>query len=138
MGYSSSPFQLAKNYMPTDAIIVGHDADVSHATTTWTLKKSIVLTGILNPKSLFRFKFDLRLTAGIGTAYGQIRRNGVIIGTEQSTGNTAFTTYTQDIVVTGWKRGDSIELWLKAATADSSTARNFRLCGLGSEFEHGV
>ena len=138
MGYSSSPNQLAKNYMPTDDIIVGHDADISYASTTWSLKKSIVITGILNPKSLFRFKFDLRLTAGIGTAYGQIRRNGSIVGTEQSTGNTAFTTYSEDIASTNWIRGDVIELWLKAAVADSATARNFRICGLGSEFEHGV
>ena len=71
-----------------------------------------------------RIKFDLSDNNGAGTTYGRIYVNGIAVGTEQSTGISAFTTYSEDIAV---NNGDLVQLYCKRDAGVGGTTRNFRL-----------
>lgn len=59
-------------------------------------------------------------------AYARIYRNGLAVGTEQSTIQTTYQAYAEDIA--DWERGDKIQLYVKAgAVGTISSVRNFRI-----------
>lgn len=74
-----------------------------------------------------RIKFDLYTDDAGVTAYGRIYRNGVAVGTERSTTSTSAVTFSEDL--SGWSRGDTLELWIKQGTNNSEYIRggNVRL-----------
>jgi len=72
-----------------------------------------------------RVKFDIKSEAG-GTAYGRIYVNGVAVGTERTTTETTYQTYSEDIAV---EHGDLVQLYMKiiGGGGENWYARNFRL-----------
>jgi hypothetical protein len=58
-----------------------------------------------------------------GTAYGQIYKNGVAVGTQRTTSSEAGVWFMEDLSVV---TGDTIELWIKTAgsSGDNTTYIN--------------
>jgi hypothetical protein len=102
-----------------------HTAEVHNDSVVYSKKKTITITyGLLG---IQRFKFELKSNAGTYTVYAKIMRNGVLIGSEQSTVSSSYSYKTQDITQ-DWAHGDTCELWLKADVDSSCYARNFKIC----------
>ncbi len=75
---------------------------------------------------VIRIKFDLRGSVAGYTVYGKIYRNGVAVGTEQSTTSETFVTKTEDI--SGWSIDDNLQLYIKGNFGWSRVfAQNLRL-----------
>ena len=85
-----------------------HDAEVGLNIGFWTLAKKITFTDGM--QGSWRVYFDLRTQVAGWHAYGQIRRNGVVIGTIQDTILITYTTYEEDFVI-NLAQGDSLEIW---------------------------
>ena len=107
----------------SDVLLASNDAEVSHNTTTYTKKKEfVVLVG-----GKYRVTFDLKRVGSASTVYGQIYKDGVALGTEQSTISGMYVTKTEDLAL---EAGCLCQLYLKVADpADESHAINFRLKG---------
>jgi len=81
----------------------------------------------VNRTGIVRVKFDLLLTNNsYPSAYARIYKNGVAVGTERSTNQTSYQTYSEDIAVT---KGDLIQLYYKMdqPTQTSISVQNFRV-----------
>ena len=137
MGYTiTAPYQDLF-YIPTDVeLAVNNTEYVNNSSdpafffkqTSFRLENTIITTG------KFRYKFDMK-TSG-NQVLGQIYRNGIAVGTEQSTVNPVYTTFTEDINTTNWKLGDTIELWTRRVLAGRDVyVKNFKICGLGSQWQ---
>lgn len=114
-----TPAKLA-NYAVGNILFHSHDAEVTHNNNTYTKKKSIYL-----PRGgTLRIKFDLKKTIA-NYCGGQIRRNGVAVGSVQETNSLAYVTFSQDI--SGWSSGDYLELWIATDSSYEVYARNLRL-----------
>ena len=75
-------------------------------------------------------KFDMASAVNGTAVHGQIWCNGVALGTNQSTMSLSYTTYSQNLrtdLYYGFKPGDLIQLYVKAAGACNVIYRNFRL-----------
>jgi hypothetical protein len=109
--------------------IISHDDETSTANTAYTKLKTITLGAHVLSGRQLKIQFDLKMNTDGNPpyAYGQIRRNGDVIGTEQTNGTDAYETFSEDI--TGWYAGDTIELWAKAISTYTAYVRNFRVCG---------
>ena len=53
---------------------------------------------LLAREGALRVKFDLRVEAAGGTAFGRIYVNGIAVGVERSNTSATFITYTEDII----------------------------------------
>ena len=93
-----------------------HNAEASTDSTSYVKLKTITLTNGLVGQH--RIKFDMRATSDSYIVYGRIYRNGVALGTEQSTISTTYVTFSQDITQT-WNPGDTLELWVKCTLAET-------------------
>lgn len=83
----------------------------------------------------FRIKFDLRTTSDAHLAYGRVYKNGVAVGTEQSTNSETYVTKSEDIG--NWEADDTIELWIKIAQAGiTAIIKNFRIYGEMAAIEY--
>jgi len=85
-----------------------------------------VRQGRVGKAAKLRVKFDIKTAGGGATAYGRIYKNGVAVGTERSTGETTYQTFSEDI--DGWSPGDLVQLYVK--TSDGVQAvyyRNFEI-----------
>jgi hypothetical protein len=135
MGYAGQ-VQGPKTYYPSDAVIA-EDATTTMVTTAAYAKfKSLILVAHIGSSSKFRFYFEMIEPAGPGNSvYGQIYRNGIAVGTEQVLSLAVWTGYTEDINTTNWTIGDTVELWCKYVNFNFPYCRNFRLEGVGSEWE---
>lgn len=93
-------------------------------TTGWVKYKELgpVPDGILN--GTLRIAFDMNETSA-GTSHGQIRRDGVVVGTDNSTTGSGFTTFSEDIG--DWMGGDTIELWAYHTAGAFGNVKNFRV-----------
>jgi len=108
-----------------------HDAEASTVGSGYTKLKTITLTfGLLGEQ---RFYFDIKFVDNGGegtTAYGKIYRNGIALGTEQSTSSTTYVTKNEDLIQI-WNPGDTVELWCKTDDGgedDEVYVENFRIC----------
>lgn len=72
-----------------------------------------------------RIKFDLKTNYLTRKFYGQLKRNGVDVGTEQEEPGTSYQTKSQDI--SGWSEGDTLELWCHGTLSEGGWCRNFRI-----------
>ncbi len=101
-----------------------HDAEVGPINNSnYVLAKTITLTnGLIGQQ---RFLVDIKITNASYIGYAILRKNGVDIGTEQSTSSGTYVTKSQDITQT-WNPGDICELWLKCANT-FIRAQNFRI-----------
>jgi hypothetical protein len=71
----------------------------------------------------YRIKFALKSGTGGATSYGKIYKNGVAFGTERTTTSTTYTTYSEDLTVSG---GDLIQLYIHGNTVDTAYGKEFR------------
>ncbi len=104
-------------------------ADTTRGTSSTTPVKVKQIT-YYGPAGYMRIKFDLVETLGTGgTTYGRVYRNGVAVGTEQTTQSLSWVTKTQDIE--GWSAGDQVQLyiWHTEATGNAGSCRYFRIYG---------
>ena len=138
MGYVSRQKYYLKCYVPSDDIIVSSVAVTLNAVTDWVKVKEIQLAAPVVSNSTFRFVFTLAHTdGGAGIVYGQIRRNGVIVGSlfQRDNGEPPLVC-TEDIATSTWVVGDTIEFWSKATAFSRVSLYNAYIKGLGSEFEN--
>jgi hypothetical protein len=71
---------------------------------------------------------SFELKADAYTAYGRVYRNGVAVGTEQST--TSGTYVVKGETISGWANGDKIQLYIHHLNGDNTAfAENFRIYG---------
>lgn len=120
-----SPSELVK--VASANIRNSHDdpiLDIHGDNATYVIQKTITLTnGLLGSA---RFLFDLQSDDDTYAVKGQIYRNGVALGTEQ-TSTDAYVTKSEDITQ-DWQPGDTCELWVVASgTTQSASIRNFRI-----------
>ena len=102
-----------------------HNAAVSSNSADYVKVKTITLTyGLLGQQ---RFLFDLATDEVGATAYGQIYRNGVALGSGQTETSLVYVTKTENITQV-WNPGDTCELWIHGSGGtDSAFVQNFRI-----------
>lgn len=131
MGYANTQIAI-KTYVASDDIINSNDAVKTITSDTYVSAKEITLGSDIGSTSLFRFTYDIqRLVGGVSNAV--IYRNGVA----QSGGNSnagGWATFTEDLPTTNWAVGDVISLMCHGTLGNQMQCRNFRICGLGSEW----
>lgn len=88
---------------------------------SWTMKKEIAI----GHGGTLRIKFDLKTINVVNNAKAKIYKNGVAVGTEQSTNSNVYATYSEDLA--GWLPGDLVQLYVYNAVANMAYIRNFRL-----------
>jgi len=108
---------------PSDILRQSADTERSECGTSYVKVKEITI----RVSGIMRMKFDLKKN-GIGTGFGQIFKDGVAFGSEQSeAAGGAYVTKSQDLKVV---TGELIQLFLKDSSADGGSctfAENFRL-----------
>lgn len=119
--------ELSNKYAISDDLLHSHDAEYWGTAASYTKKKTITLDTLSLSPSTIRVKFDLKAESGT-TGYGRVYKNGVAIGTEQSTTSTSYVTFSEDL---SFEMGDTLELWVKDGTAGSTFVGcvNFRVYG---------
>ena len=131
MGYANTQIAI-KTYVASDDIIISNDAVKTITSDTYVIAKEIKLGADIGASSLFRFSYDMqRLVGGVANAY--ISRNGVA----QSGGNTnmgGWANFIEDLPTTNWAVGDVICLNCHGTLGNQMQVRNFRICGIGSEW----
>jgi len=103
-----------------DILLQSADTFREESGSSYVKHKSIKVT----KGGTYRIKFDLAHQTGLYTSYGRIYRNGVAVGTERTTTETDWQTYSEDI--SGWAPGDEIQLYMKSEDQDAY-CRNFRV-----------
>ncbi|MBW2648963.1 MAG: hypothetical protein JRC53_03965 [Deltaproteobacteria bacterium] len=115
-----------------DLLQVKSDAETTEASASYVKHKEIVI----GRTGTYRVKFDLKTSQSGYRVYGRIYRNGVAVGTEQSTTSDSYVTMSEDI--SGWSAGDLLQLYLKAHDAGPApTVRNLRVYA-GESIQHTV
>lgn len=113
--------------VPSDNVHSSHDAEIMTQTTDYVKVKTITFIG--GGITRARVSFEGYVNSYYETYYGQLRKNGVNIGAEQSiTSNTSYKLFSQDLTL-NIKSGDTLELWVKRTGSASLRAytRNFRV-----------
>ncbi len=105
-----------------DILFVKSDGAANGNEEAFTKRKEI---WIANDGTL-RVKFDLRVTAG-KTAHGRVYKNGVAVGTDQTTTSASYVTFSEDIA--GFANGDLVQLYayIIDPAGNLYTVGNFRL-----------
>jgi hypothetical protein len=120
--------KFIQRYAIGESALVSHDAETSTGSTSYVKLKTITLGSYVLVGRTMRIKFDIHNSStGPPYAYGRIYRNGVAVGTERSTPSSTYVTFSEDVL--GWSAGDTVELWVKAASTYTAYVRNFRICG---------
>ena len=105
-----------------DLLEASADTEYNASPTTYTKKKEIRL----GRAGAYRIKFDLNSGTAGEIAYGQIYKNGVAVGLEQSNDTTTYVTKSEDIG--NWEAGDLCQLYVRrTSTAYINYWRNFRV-----------
>ena len=81
--------------------------EVSTTSETWVKLKEIQV----EEKRIYRIKFKLRTSDANYPSSGVIRKNGVEVGTQQTTASTSYVEYSEDIA--GWVAGDLLQIYGK-------------------------
>ncbi len=110
-------------YTASDYVLLASASAIGATPSTgYTKVKEITIPG----SGALRIKFDL---AGYGASiavYGQVYRNGVAIGTEQSETSSIAVTKSEDI--SGWYPGDFCQLYTKGTSSSPSLNwKNFKI-----------
>lgn len=111
------------------------DAELTHAYNDWTKIKELTLAYGANLKKIaatLRIKYQLycnNSASPVPQCHGQIRRNGVIVGTEFTCDGLAGWCAVTSEDIAGWSAGDTIELWGKRTnqSAPSPKSRDLRV-----------
>jgi len=111
-----------ETYTAGDNLMISADTEQSKTGTSYTKVKEIRISR----GGTLRIKFDLKSSVS-GAVYGRIYRNGVAVGTEQTTSSQTYVTESEDI--DGWSSGDLCQLYYMVHIAGgySVFVKNFRL-----------
>jgi hypothetical protein len=126
-------------YWVDDNVLANHSDEVSTTNNFDTWTKSIVLFVPIQIWSRFRYKVDIRSSVAGQTTTALLYR-GVLGGgssvemTFPTTTSATYVTVSDDTALTGWAVGDRLELWLHGNGANTAYAKNFKICGVGSEW----
>jgi hypothetical protein len=130
MGYIQL-LSLQESIVLSDALIAASNIEEYTASGTYVQIKSLMRLTEIYAKCQIRVKHDMRTNLGGG--YSKLYKNGLpIAGTEHYNGSGSYVAYTDDLSVTDFRAGDTIELW--AYNADNTPGhntyvRNFQICG---------
>jgi hypothetical protein len=110
---------VSNSFVAGDNIVVNSATTTFHGQTTYQLTKAITVlrTGTV------RVSFNMRSANPGMTSRGRIYKNGVAVGTERTTIQTSFTTYTEDFAIAA---GDQIQLYTYSQ-GDNVYVANFQL-----------
>jgi hypothetical protein len=105
----------------------GIAGQVSSTSVTYEKKRTVTFANGIS--GTLRIEFYLRVTVNDGTwAYGRIYKNGVALGTEQSTQSDVDVLMTEDINVGVLAPGDTLELWIHTSNAaDAALAQLLKI-----------
>ena len=113
-GPDADPTEI--NVFPANAVV----GDLPEATAA--TEKSTTSQTYLKLKEIaigragaYRIKFSLK-AASTGQAYGWLYRNGVAVGTEQTTASTTYVIFSED--VSGWAKGDLCQIYVKSGVTN--------------------
>lgn len=117
-------------FSASDNLKKSDDASSNQSGTSYTKEKEFdtLPDDLLSNDSELRIKFDLASAHITVTAYGRIYKNGVAVGTEQTTTSTSYVTFSEDI--SNLSAGDLIQLYTKtSAFGNPVYVQNFRAYG---------
>jgi len=122
----ADPYMVHK---PSDNLKASSDSEQNTTSATYVKIKEIVVADYapkINDKDVgkLRIKFDLATNDTSVAAYGRIYKNGVALGTERSTQQTTYQTYTEDLE---FKAGDKIQLYAHSDGSKLAKVSNFRV-----------
>ncbi len=112
------------NYSSTqasDVLRISDDTEKSTTALSDTKLKEILLN---EPLPACRIKFDLKASLTDG-AFGTIYKNGIAIGTPQSTSQVTYQTFSQDF--TGFVATDKIQIYVLSGSGLPAYVANFRI-----------
>jgi hypothetical protein len=138
MGYIQ-PLALQESIVLSDALIAAANTERAQASTTYVLCKSILRLTEIYHTSQIRVKHDMRTLAGGG--YSKLYKNGQAIpGTEHYNGSGSYVTYTDDLSITDFKAGDTLEVWVynTSPTPTNTYVRNFQIYGNNVAFSESI
>lgn len=98
--------------------------DIPVGDTSWTKYKTITFTNGI--KGVLRITFELDDDTCID-AYAEVRKNGVLIGAEQSNNTSSYVLKSQDIDIGVVEAGETIELWGKNDGNGTAHLKEFRI-----------
>lgn len=117
-------------YRIDDAVLHSYDDEVNTNATDPVLMKTITIDRLILSPSTLRVSYELRKEGIASRVYGQLKKNGVNIGTEGNITSGSYQVLTQDLE---FAEGDTIELWLWAVQSSTPAwSRNFRVHGIDS------
>lgn len=114
---------LANKYLIGDDLLHSHDAERFISNEGEGAKKTITINTLSLSPSTIRIKFDYKCNNI--SAWGQIYKNGVAIGTKRHDSSDAYVTFSEDL---SFGEGDTIELWIYSSIM-GIYIRNFRIYG---------
>jgi len=112
------------------ASLLTHDAEVSTTQLAYAPVKGITLGANVTEDRTLKIRFRLKSgDAGLATnVYAKIYRDGIAVGTERVTLQTAYQTYSQDII--DWNAGDIIQIYAYTTNATHAAyVDEFRVLG---------
>ena len=134
MGYDSGPLP-SLGFIASDDMIITDASDETTNAAFPTKIKEFTLVGAIAPQSVFRYKFGMYASGGPHTgANGRIYRNGLAVGTSQTTDSSIEVTFTEDILTASWQIGDKIQLYAWNDKGNTTHVLNLNLCGIGSQW----
>lgn len=119
-----------QQYIASNDLLESADTEKNTATETtpkW-IKEIEIIERIID-ESEFRIKFDLK-GDNVNDAHAQIYKNDIAIGTQRTRSNNTYNTYSEDL--SGFERGDKVQLYYWHDVGGSVWIRNFRIYGIQS------
>ena len=111
------------NMEASDVLIAAAPTDRSDSSGAFTKVKDITI----GRPGEYRIAFDLRASGG-DIAKGEVRRNGTLVGSQQTTASGTDVNFSQDIG--GWSANDACELWVAITTpGQQATVSDFEVHG---------
>ncbi|HWR26592.1 MAG TPA: hypothetical protein VN316_01815 [candidate division Zixibacteria bacterium] len=108
----------------SDTVRAGNDTEYSTGSGSYV--QLSVISPVENTTGSVRITYDIRDWNGSQNAFGQLKKNGVNIGTEYITNSGVYVTRSEDISIT-LNTTDTLELWAHTAGGNGAYVRNFRL-----------
>jgi hypothetical protein len=115
------PTELEISLGASDSLKNSDDAEKSSTLAAYTKKKEVKVNEAYN--GVMRIKFDLKSSSPV--VYGRIYKNGVAIGTEQSTSSSSYVTFTEDLALT-LVPDDLLQIYVKHDGSGTVYVSNFR------------
>ena len=108
-----------------------NDGEQSTNSVSYVKKKEMLLNA---PLANCRIKFQLKTSNAAHTAYGRIYKNGVALGTEQSTTTTDYATSSEDF--SGFASGDLIQIFIHSSSTSGICYTDFMRLYYDRRFTH--